>query len=285
MIDDHGFTGEVLRQMRACMPATMAEFEAGVAKAKDRGVPPSRAFFKELKAKQRIEDARKRGEDKEALSHLHDVDVYNIPIEQLGRHVPAESVDAIITDPPYNKPGIPTYSALAQFAGRALKVGGSLLALSGNLFLPEIINRVTEDDRLKWNYQLHYVMNGPTPQIHAAKAFSSVKPVLWLTKGPYQGEYINNRITAPPRQTSSNEFHPRGQSIEGMAELLNRFAFPGDTVCDPFVGGGSIAIAAVRQGCKFIGADIDPNAVKITMGRLALERGPPENEAVAARAA
>lgn len=41
-------------------------------------------------------------------------------------------------------------------------------------------------------------------------------------------------------------------------------------VCDPFIGSGSSGIASLRQGCRFIGADISDQAVDVA--RLRLER-------------
>ena len=41
----------------------------------------------------------------------------------------------------------------------------------------------------------------------------------------------------------------------------------GYLVCDPFAGSGSSAIAALRQGCSFMGADIEPRAVELARAR------------------
>lgn len=40
------------------------------------------------------------------------------------------------------------------------------------------------------------------------------------------------------------------------------------TVCDPFTGSGSAAIAALRQGVRFIGCDISTRAVELTEQRI-----------------
>jgi site-specific DNA-methyltransferase (adenine-specific) len=55
-----------------------------------------------------------------------------------------------------------------------------------------------------------------------------------------------------------------------LFELMVRAsAEPGFLVCDPFCGSGSSGVAAVRGGCDFIGADIDPRAVQLSRERLA----------------
>jgi site-specific DNA-methyltransferase (adenine-specific) len=50
--------------------------------------------------------------------------------------------------------------------------------------------------------------------------------------------------------------------------MLEASAEPGFTVCDPFCGSGSSGVAALRFGCDFIGADIDPRAVELSRSRL-----------------
>lgn len=39
-------------------------------------------------------------------------------------------------------------------------------------------------------------------------------------------------------------------------------------VCDPFTGSGSSAIAALRQGVRFIGCDISSKAIDLCRDRL-----------------
>ena len=51
---------------------------------------------------------------------------------------------------------------------------------------------------------------------------------------------------------------------------MDMFAYPGQLVCDPFLGGGTTALSARKKGCGFIGCDVDPEAIKITQERLIL---------------
>lgn len=50
-----------------------------------------------------------------------------------------DSVDLILTGPPYDRDSVPLYGVLAEQAARWLKPGVVLLSYSGQLFLPEII--------------------------------------------------------------------------------------------------------------------------------------------------
>ena len=61
--------------------------------------------------------------------------------------------------------------------------------------------------------------------------------------------------------------YPTQKPVELFQRMLTGSAEPGHVVCDPFVGSGSSAVAALRQQCDFVGADIDPRAVELTRSR------------------
>lgn len=63
--------------------------------------------------------------------------------------------------------------------------------------------------------------------------------------------------------------YPTQKPVRLFELMLEASAEPGFTVCDPFCGSGSSGVASLRAGCDFIGADIDPRAVKISRTRLA----------------
>lgn len=61
--------------------------------------------------------------------------------------------------------------------------------------------------------------------------------------------------------------YPTQKPVTLFEVLLSASAEPGFVVCDPFVGSGSVAVAALRSGCNFIGADVSAQAVWITRER------------------
>lgn len=93
------------------------------------------------------------------------------------------------------------------------------------------------------------------------------KPVLWYTKPPrHRGTTLNDVSHGSGEEKRHHEW---GQSVGEFYQLLERIAAPGDVVCDPFLGGGTTARAAAQRGCAFIGADINPDCIRITQERLA----------------
>jgi site-specific DNA-methyltransferase (adenine-specific) len=63
--------------------------------------------------------------------------------------------------------------------------------------------------------------------------------------------------------------YPTQKPVALFERMLAGSAEPGFVVCDPFVGSGSAAIAALRNGCHFVGADIADRAVTMARARCA----------------
>jgi site-specific DNA-methyltransferase (adenine-specific) len=50
--------------------------------------------------------------------------------------------------------------------------------------------------------------------------------------------------------------------------LVRQSSDPGGLVADPFMGSGSVGVAAARLGRTFIGTDLNPQAVRLAAERL-----------------
>lgn len=62
--------------------------------------------------------------------------------------------------------------------------------------------------------------------------------------------------------------YPTQKPVEVFENMIKASAKAGDVICDPFVGSGSSAIAAVRNDCFFIGCDVSPDACHMTRERV-----------------
>jgi site-specific DNA-methyltransferase (adenine-specific) len=56
--------------------------------------------------------------------------------------------------------------------------------------------------------------------------------------------------------------------VELFQAMIYASADKGSTVCDPFVGSGSSAIAAIKNACNFIGCDTSRKAIDISQQRV-----------------
>lgn len=71
--------------------------------------------------------------------------------------------------------------------------------------------------------------------------------------------------------------YPTQKPVALFERMIEASAEPGFVVCDPFVGSGSSAVAAIRRGCTFIGADIAGRAVTLARQRCdAVSSGAPD---------
>ncbi len=62
--------------------------------------------------------------------------------------------------------------------------------------------------------------------------------------------------------------YPAEKPTEVAEALINQSSSPGNVVADPFMGSGSVGVAAVRLGRRFLGNDLNPEAVRIAANRL-----------------
>ena len=218
--------------------------------------------YKELKRRRRQEEYRKLTEKfvkeipfDDRWKLIND-DFRNVQLE-------AESVNSIITDPPYPYEYISLYESLATLSLRALKPGGSLLVMIGQSYLPEIISALAK--RLIYHWVVAYLTPGPATQIWQRKINSNWKPVLWFVKGEYQNNWVGDVCQS---DYSDKCFHEWGQSESGMADIITRFTKPGDLILDPFCGGGTTGVVALKLKRRFIGIDNDKGSIEIAKGRI-----------------
>ena len=192
--------------------------------------------------------------------------LYNGDIRDGLPVIPDNSVDFIITDPPYPAEYIPLYGALSKLAARVLKPGGSMLVMCGQSYLPQVIEQLCSAMNYHW-CMAYTTPGGQSPQLFHKRVNTFWKPLLWFTKGEYTGDYVGDVLKSPVND-NDKRFHEWGQSLGGMQDIVQRFTNPGDTILDPFLGGGTTGVAAVIMGRKFIGADIEQKNVEISDQRL-----------------
>ena len=184
----------------------------------------------------------------------------------LPEEVSAGTVDAIFTDPPYPRKYLPVWSDLAEFAVGALRPGGTLATMSGQSFLPEVLQRLAVPG-LSYRWTLAVIMPGVSRGVWGPRvANTRWKPVIVLTKdGADPDRWIaHDFVRADPLRRQPSLFHHWGQnpsSADGIWEKLQ--IPPGSTVVDPFAGGGEMALTAYRAGCHVLAADCDPHCAAL----------------------
>ena len=182
------------------------------------------------------------------------------------KEIASESVDVIITDPPYGREYIGLYGELSRVAQRVLKPQGSLIVMTGQSYLTAVM--VELEVYMTYHWTMCYLTpGGQSPQMFQKRVNTFWKPVLWYVKGEYDGDYVGDVVKSPVN-ANEKDYHEWGQSLGGMKDIIERLSNPGDVILDPFLGGGTTGAAALSMGRKFIGTDIDSKNVEISRERI-----------------
>jgi len=168
------------------------------------------------------------------------------------KDVQYNSLDWIITDPPYPKKYLSLYQDLSMFGMKYLKPGGSLICMSGQSYLPEVIKKLNM--YLDWHWCCAYLTIGDATQIYHRKIATNWKPLLWFTKGKRKGPFMKDLFQSMNRE---KEFDEWGQSESGMKDIIEKLTYSGELICDPFMGTGTTGYIALSLKRNFIGIEID----------------------------
>ena len=182
------------------------------------------------------------------------LEVWTGDFRELANQIPDDSVDLILTDPPYKREHLPLWRDLAQTAARVLKPSGFLVAYSGQLHLPEVMASLGAHLTYYWLAGLHHA--GVQAQRYERHVQNAMKPLLVYAKPPVAmppGWFID-LVESP---AADKDFHDWGQSVAPARYLVQRFTHPGEVVLDPLAGGGTNAVAAVLEGRRAIAIEID----------------------------
>jgi ParB-like chromosome segregation protein Spo0J len=180
-----------------------------------------------------------------------------------------ESVDLVLTDPPYGDDALPLWSDLAELSARVLKPGRVLVALTGQLRLGEVIGALTE--------HLTWVWLGMIPRTGAASPVmarglridSRFIPVVVLSARRYEPRgYFLDVVKSDAKDEGLKAEHPWEQPVGPFLKLAEAFSKPNELVLDPLCGTGTTGVAALQLGRRFLGVDKDKAAVSLAIERL-----------------
>ena len=176
-----------------------------------------------------------------------------------------ESINTIITDPPYDKPSLYLYSDLAKLASRILKPGGFCVMHCGNMYLEEIKNSLRGNLNYVWSY---ISLISPAPFSRWPILLTgSYRMILIYSKGnSFDSRKYRGTDTIKSRREKSD--HKMQQCLGVVKHLVKYFTEINDTILDPFIGSGTTAIACKHLGRNCVGIDIDEECIKLTKDKL-----------------
>ena len=204
---------------------------------------------------------------------------------------PSESVDCVVTDPPYrtiaggnapnNVNGYPK-SVLAPNDGKIFEHN----AVQPSDYMTELFRVLKPGTHA-------YVMTNNlnlTQTIEAARAagfhFSNLliweknnaNANRWYMKNTELTVFLQKKPAVPINNCGSkqifkcdnprNKTHPTQKPVELMRHYIENSTAPGQVVLDPFAGAGATLIGASLAGRRFIGVELDPAWYYAACGRL-----------------
>lgn len=213
------------------------------------------------------------------------------------------SIDLIITSPPYNKGWYSQKSLEGKIQKKKIDYGvfddtmlpedyekwqrqiieESLRVLkpTGSLFYNHIdilrdLNTI--HPTYVYDYPIKQIIvwdRGNTPKLDVSYFFPITEWIFWLKKDKDSRPYFDRkqadfqksiwRLNADTKNT-----HPAPFPIELPANIIKCCSKEGDIVYDPFMGSGTTAKAARDLGRHFIGSELNPEYIRISEERLGL---------------
>jgi site-specific DNA-methyltransferase (adenine-specific) len=190
--------------------------------------------------------------------------------------MPDASADLIVTDPPYES--LEKHRAIGTTTRLKHSKASSndWFAIFPNRRFPELLEQCFRVLRKNRHF---YVFCDPETAFllkPAAEAcgFKFWKPLVWDKRKIGMGYHYRARYEfilffEKGKRKLNDHGYPTEKPSAVSEVLVRQSTVPSEVVIDPFVGSGSVAVAAASLGRDFMGADICREALEITRTRLA----------------
>ena len=177
-------------QEKSCKTTTnlveeFEEIDKAAYKQKLEVVREIAAEKKEIRAEQREErdlEEQLGAEKYDAQPQDENIQILHGDFRELCLDIPENSVDLVLTDPPYPKEFLPLWSDLSFHAERILKPSGFCIAYSGQMHIQEVLNRMSEHLNYYWTFCLYHT--GGSMIVNHVNVMNKWKPVLIYQKSP-----------------------------------------------------------------------------------------------------
>lgn len=188
--------------------------------------------------------------------------------KEIQQFIPDECIDLVFTDPPYAKEYFHTYEYLAEYCPRMMKHGASLVTIVPHYSIPSVIN--VFDGKLKYRWMLCLNQFDGSHARMAMGIEVTWKPMLWYVKGSYPLGlgFLTDGIKIIGSDGQNKKLHKWEQDLSWCEYYIRKLTLVGDTVLDPYIGSGTVAVACKKLGRNFIGIDIDANSVIVANDRI-----------------
>ena len=227
------------------------------------------------------------------MSDFFPIEIHKLDARNLDWLV-NESVDLIITDPPYlvmNKPNLyrgkklkpiqrnvdfdqmtfrDYVKLIADFTKEAYRVtrdGGTFISFFAIEHIG-LLKRLSERAGFTWRMALAWEKSNPAPKVHLTVPQSSIEVAGLMTKGKKNCVFnatnggLCHNIWKYPLVHYTKRVHPTQKPYGLIADWIKLFSNEGDLIADSFCGSGVVAEAAYRLNRKYFISDLDMSYVE-----------------------
>jgi DNA modification methylase len=221
---------------------------------------------------------------------------------ELMQEIPDQSIDLVLTDPPY---GV-DYSSKNRFLntidngnrierdivgdnltkkdtqimwGKAFKEIGRTLKPGGVIycFMPQggdqmMMMMMMNEGGIEPRHELIWLKNN---HVFGRTDYAYIhEPILYAWKPGAGHKYYGGfqRSVLKYNKPLKSDMHPTTKPLKLVMRLIKNSSLEGDLVCDPFLGSGTTALACKQLGRDFIGFEISEEYCEIARKRLKQEQ-------------
>lgn len=214
---------------------------------------------------------------------------------KLLKRLPNQSVDLILTDPPYNLNPYSTGNLkmkwrkdfnndIATWDGEPLNIKllleeyKRILSLKGNIFIFTTYNLLGEfhkffDSEFDTFQIMVWHKTNPAPKLRKTSFLNSCELICCIWNKGHTWNFtrqneMHNFFESPICMGKERLNHPTQKPLKLLKHIVKLASNRNDVVLDPFMGVGSTGEASLQLGRKFIGFEIDDNYFKQASKRL-----------------
>lgn len=230
--------------------------------------------------------------------------IKNIDCIQGMKNLEDNSIDLILTDPPYNlglfmnnrqtnlkkmrensfyaagwddltnEDWLEHMDCFFSESQRVLKKGGAILMFMSIIKVESLV-------KLSEKYKFYYKTTGiwhkknPMPRNMNLHFVNSNECWIYLINNKRTGIFNNEKMELDfietgitPKNEKKYGTHPTQKPIALLEHFIRLLSNPNDTVLDPFLGSGSTAVACKRLNRNFIGFDLNKDYCELAMKRV-----------------
>jgi len=204
--------------------------------------------------------------------------------------IPDNSIDLVLTDPPFNvnidyeehqdNMDDGEYGKWCakwiQLLYDKMKVGGATIIFTGDKKIYPVQKAIHENTEFTFHHFLKWHKPNGQRALSGTVFFNRTELAFVLSKGKMNQDRINRKQLYSDTIIQHNTLptdidacdHPCRRPVALYSKIIRGFTNEGDTVLDPFMGSGTTAVACKQLQRNFIGFELSQKYVDIANRRL-----------------